>query len=62
MDRLPACGNSLAESAKPVYMEFKFLIVMNKGGPARTRSFLLPDGQLNHCSARLLGEDAQRTL
>jgi hypothetical protein len=23
----------------------------NKGGPARTRSFLLPDDRMNHCSA-----------
>ena len=40
-------------------MDFKFLIVLNKGGPARTRSFLLPDDRLNLCSARCLGEDAR---
>lgn len=40
-------------------MDFKFLIAMNKGGPARTRSFLLPGDQLNHRSARCLGEDTR---
>ena len=35
-------GNSLARIANSGYIALKFLIVMSKGGPARTRSFLLP--------------------
>ena len=55
-------AKQLARGHKSGYTTSKFLIVLNKGGPARTRSFLLPGDQTNNRSARQAKDRLAGTL